>query len=66
MDNKKWDVIQSDYLIQNQWLTVRKDHVRQPNGTVIDDFYVMEYPDWVTVIAITQDGRFVMERKYRH
>lgn len=66
MDNKKWDVIQSDYLIQNQWLTVRKDHVRQPNGTVIDDFYVMEYPDWVTVIAITQDGRFVMERQYRH
>ena len=27
---------------------------------------MLEYPDWVNVIAITRDGRFVMERQYRH
>jgi 8-oxo-dGTP pyrophosphatase MutT (NUDIX family) len=27
---------------------------------------VLEYPDWVNVIAITNDGQFVMERQYRH
>ena len=26
----------------------------------------MEYPDWINVIAITKDGRFVIERQYRH
>ena len=32
----------------------------------MDDYYVMEYPDWVTVIAITEDGNYVMEQQYRH
>lgn len=27
---------------------------------------MLEYPDWVNVIAITRDGQFVMERQYRH
>ena len=47
-------------------MTVRKDHVRLPSGIEMDDYYVLEYPDWATVIAITIDGNFVMERQYRH
>lgn len=66
MTNKKWSIIKSNYLIQNKWLTVRKDHVRLPSGTEIDDYYVLEYPDWSTIIAVTKDGKFVMERQYRH
>ena len=37
-----------------------------PDGRVNPEFYVLEYPDWVNVIAITEDGKFVMERQYRH
>lgn len=29
-------------------------------------YYVLEYPDWVTVIAITRDKKFLMIRQYRH
>lgn len=64
--NKKWNILKSDYLIKNQWLTVRKDHVKLPTGVEMDDYYVMEYPDWVMVIAITDEGNYVMERQYRH
>lgn len=62
----KWQVLHSDYLIRNRWLTVRKDHIRQPSGCEMEDFYVMEYPDWVNVIAITEDDRFIIEEQYRH
>jgi 8-oxo-dGTP pyrophosphatase MutT (NUDIX family) len=65
-NNKCWKVLQSDYLIRNKWLTVRKDYVKLSNGFIVDDYYVLEYPDWVTVIAITEDGKYVMERQYRH
>ena len=27
---------------------------------------MLEYPDWVNVRALTEDGQFVMERQYRH
>lgn len=62
----KWEVLGSEYLFRRPWLTVRKDCVKLPSGQVNDEFYVLEYPDWVNVIAITKDGEFVMERQYRH
>ena len=62
----KWQILHSDYLIRNRWLTVRKDHIRQPSGCEMEDFYVMEYPDWVNVIAITEDNRFIIEEQYSH
>lgn len=65
-DSKDWKIKSSDYLIKNQWLTVRKDAVQLPTGVEMDDYYVLEYPDWVTVIAITDEGKYVMERQYRH
>lgn len=66
MKNKDWTIKRIDYLIKNKWLTVRKDYVILPSGTEMDDFYVLEYPDWVTVIALTPEGKYVMERQYRH
>lgn len=62
----KWKVLGSEYLFQRPWLTVRKDCVQIPSGEVNDEFYILEYPDWVNVIAITEDGQFVMEKQYRH
>lgn len=61
-----WNTIKSNYYLKSLWLTVRQDHVRLPSGEEMEDYYVLEYPDWATIIAITDEGRFVMERQYRH
>lgn len=37
-----------------------------PNGMVHPEYYVLEYPTWVNIIAVTTDGRFVMVEQYRH
>ena len=65
-EDGKWDIINSEYLFRRPWLTVRHDQVRLPDGRINPEFYVLEYPDWVNVIAITDDGMFVLERQYRH
>ncbi len=62
----KWIIKNSNYLIKNKWLTVRQDHVIMPSGVEMDDYYVLEYPTWVNVLAITKDEKFVLERQYRH
>lgn len=62
----KWKTLESQYLFKRPWLTVRRDKVELPDGRINDEFYVLEYPDWVNVIAITKEGEFVMERQYRH
>lgn len=65
-DCKKWKIINSDYIIKRPWLTARKDKVELFDGRIIEEYYVLEYPDWVNVIAITKEGEFVMEKQYRH
>lgn len=62
----RWHVLKSDYVFSCPWLKIRKDHVRQPSGHEIEDFYVVEQPDWVNIVAITPDERFIIEEQYRH
>lgn len=67
MEIKKWTVLNSKYLFRNApWLTVREDTLLMPNGEVMDSYYVFEYPNWVNVIAVTDDEKFVLVRQYRH
>ena len=63
---KEWKVLESEYLVRRPWLTARRDRLELPDGRIIPEYYVLEYPDWVNVFAITKDGQFVMERQYRH
>lgn len=56
----------SEYLFNRPWLTARRDRVELPDGRVFDDFYVLEYPEWVNIIATTPEGKYVMVRQYRH
>lgn len=56
----------SEYLIKRPWLTARRDCVQLPNGVVHDEYYILEYPTWINVIAITADGHYVMVEQYRH
>lgn len=64
--DRRWEVISSQYVSERPWLTVRREHVRLANGCEVPEFYVLEYPDWVNVLALTDDGRMVMIRQYRH
>ena len=65
-EDKKWTILSSEYLIKRPWLTARRDVAQLPDGRINYEYYVLEYPDWVNIIAITEDGDFVLERQYRH
>lgn len=61
-----WKVLDKQYILKSPWLNVRKDYVLLPNGTELDDFYVLEYRHWVCIIAETADGKYLIEKQYRH
>lgn len=65
-DPQPWQVESAEYLYRQPWLTVRKDAVRMAQGGYIPDYYILEYPDWVNVVAVTTDGQLVLIRQYRH
>ena len=65
-EDRKWKVLESEYLIRRPWLTARRDRAELPDGRINNEYYVLEYPDWVNIIAVTEDGDIVLERQYRH
>lgn len=64
--NRKCTVLHSEYLSRKPWYTVRHERLALPDGRIIPDYYVFEYPDWVNITAIDREGRFVMIDQYRH
>ncbi|MES2830278.1 MAG: NUDIX hydrolase [Bacteroidota bacterium] len=66
MEILKWKTISSKYLVKEKWATLRVDVVDLQNGVIKDDYYVLEYPNWVNAVALTGDGKIIMVRQYRH
>lgn len=66
MSKLKWEKLSSRYLVKEKWATLRVDACRMPDGTLIDDYYVLEYPDWVNAVAVTEDNEIILIRQYRH
>ena len=62
----KWKILSSEYLFSDLWFRVRKDKCLTPEGKLIDPYYVYEFPNWVTALALTEDQQIVMVRQYRH
>jgi ADP-ribose pyrophosphatase len=66
MSHLDWEKLSSKYIVRENWATLRVDSCRMPDGTLIPDYYVLEYPDWVNAIALTEDNEIILVRQYRH
>jgi ADP-ribose pyrophosphatase len=53
-------------LQQGQWLTVESHKIELPDGHVIDDWSWVITPDYVNVVAIMEDGRFIAFRQMKY
>jgi 8-oxo-dGTP pyrophosphatase MutT (NUDIX family) len=61
-----WERLKRDTLLKASIFTAHKDRVRVPADGREFDLFVLESPDWVNVIALTETERLVLVRQYRH
>jgi hypothetical protein len=66
MNDLKWEILSSEYLYRYDWFTARKDRCMTKEGKIIDPYFVLEYPDWVNAMALTEDNKVIIVRQYRH
>ncbi|MDQ7948347.1 MAG: NUDIX hydrolase [Pedobacter sp.] len=66
MEILKWQKIASKYLVKEKWATLRVDTCKLQNGAVKDDYYVLEYPNWVNAVALTKEYKLILVRQYRY
>ena len=62
----KWKTLSSTYLFNDRWFKVRKEVCETPAGKIVDPYYVYEFPTWVGAVPVTEEGKIVMVRQYRH
>ena len=61
-----WTIEESRYVVEDKWLSLRADTCRMPNGHIVTPYYVIEYPTWVNVVALTPKQEVVLVKQYRH
>lgn len=65
-DLPPWRVRSSTHLIHDRWLKVRADSCLTAEGVEIAPYYVLEYLDWVEVIALDAEDHIYLVQQYRH
>lgn len=61
-----WRVLERRPLLERRFLRVVQDRVRLDDGREIDDFCLIESPDWAAVLCVTEERRVALVRQYRH
>ena len=61
-----WKVLKSELVVDEKWYTLRRDEVELPNGVVLDDYYVSVRPDVVLTFPVTEGGKVIFVRQYKH
>jgi ADP-ribose pyrophosphatase len=66
MNDLTWKKLSSRYIHKGLWATLRSDRCQMPNGHIVEEYYVLEYNNWVNAVAITEDNKVLMVHQYRH
>lgn len=61
-----WTRLASTVVVDHPWLRLRTDRVGLPSGHVIDEYHVVEAPDWACVLALTEAGEAVLVEQHRY
>jgi 8-oxo-dGTP pyrophosphatase MutT (NUDIX family) len=61
----KWTVARSRHVLQDRWISVRADDYVTATGVAVAPYYLIEYPDWVHVVALDATGHIVLVRQFR-
>jgi len=63
---KDWDIIKSKRLNSYRIFSTRMDIGKSPVTGKEHDFYIIEAPAWVNVVAISADDEILLIKQYRH
>jgi len=61
-----WKVRGSKRVLRDRWISVRADDCVTAEGVEVTPYYVLEYPDWVNIVALDAEDHVILIRQYRH
>ena len=61
----KWETLDSTFPLSDEWIRIRRDKCRMPDGRLVDPYYVLERPDYCMIFRVTADNQVVLVEQYR-
>jgi 8-oxo-dGTP pyrophosphatase MutT (NUDIX family) len=61
-----WKTLSTKELFRGGFFRLRVDECELPDGRVMPRYYVMEFPDWVNIVPVTDDNQILLVEQYRH
>lgn len=66
MTIRPWQELSDETLVRYKVFHVRKSQRRSPRTGADFGFFLIDTPDWVNVLPVTDDGQVVLVRQFRH
>lgn len=63
---KPWKTLQSETVLDDEYMKIRKEVCQLPDGNIVQNFYVKDGPDYVVVFCLTKEKQVILVRQYRH
>ena len=60
-----WQEIETEHLIQNEWIDLRRSKYRFPDGSEFEPYYSYSRRDYVVIVASDEDGNYLCVRQFR-
>ncbi len=54
-----WQEIETEHIIQNEWIDLRKSKYRFPDGSEFEPYYSYSRRDYVVIVASDEDGNYL-------
>lgn len=66
-EERLWETLRRREIVDERpWLRLWAEDLCLSDGRVVEDFFTIEAPDYVVVVALTPDGQVIVERNYKH
>ena len=64
--NKNWKLLERKKVYGSKFVNVYEDKIELPNGSVIDDYTVIEKPSIVIIVATDEKGDVIILHEYKY
>ena len=61
-----WKILQTKEIFSSGLFRLRSDKCQLKDGRIMPRYYVMDFPDWVNILPVTDAGQVVLVKQYRH
>ncbi len=66
MEDLRWKLSKCEHLAQDEWIDFRKCIYELPDGSYLEPVYNYSKHSFSLIVPITEDGRYICVRQYRH